>query len=90
MTKRILPALLLMIGTYSRSHSQEIYEIPSGKQTRWTSFENPTGAKGRGGTENKSAKGHAYDIVAPHSTTVMLDYKGAGIIGRIWLTVNER
>jgi hypothetical protein len=70
--------------------AQELFEIPAGKQTRWTSFENPTGSKGSGGKENDGAKGHAFDMVAAGTSKTMLDYKGAGIVERIWLTVNER
>src|ERR1043165_1352369 len=80
---------LLMILTVTAT-AQELFEIPTGKQTRWTSFENPTGAKGSGGKENDGAKGHAFDMIEPGGSRVMLDYKGAGIVERIWLTVNER
>ena len=43
-----------------------------------------------GGRENKTAKGHAFDMIDPKGSKIMLDYKGAGIVRRIWLTVNER
>lgn len=80
---------LLLICTV-RLTAQEIFEIPSDKQTRWSSFENPSAAKGAGGKENNGAKGHAFDMVEPGGSRIMLDYKGAGIVERIWLTVNER
>lgn len=80
---------LFLLSVYNLS-AQELYEIPSSKKTRWISFENSSGAKGSGGKENKGAKGHPADILQPGSRTTMMDYKGAGIVERIWLTVNER
>jgi hypothetical protein len=86
---RFLIAVIFLSSTFSIC-GQELYEIPSGKQTRWTSFENPAGTKGSGGKENEGAKGHAFDMVAAGASKTMVDYKGAGIVERIWLTVNER
>ncbi|HEY0654504.1 MAG TPA: glycoside hydrolase family 172 protein [Chryseosolibacter sp.] len=86
---RTFLVIALIIASVSSS-GQELFEIPTGKRTLWTSFENPTGAKGSGGKENDGAKGHAFDMVRPNSSKVMLDYNGAGIVERIWLTVNER
>ena len=88
--KNICYVFILLIGVCTGVNAQELYEVPAGKQTRWSSFENPNGNKGLGGKENKTAKGHAFDMVAAESSRVMLDYQGAGIIERIWLTVNER
>ena len=70
--------------------AQELYEVPTGKSTRWVSFENPDGGKGTGGRENKGAKGHAFHVIEPGVSATMLDFKGAGVIERIWLTVSER
>ncbi|HEY0655227.1 MAG TPA: DUF2961 domain-containing protein [Chryseosolibacter sp.] len=81
---------LVLAASVASVNAQELFEIPSGRQTRWTSFENPSGAKGAGGKENKGGKGHAFDMVEPGGSRVMVDYKGAGIVERIWLTVNER
>ena len=36
-------------------HAQ-IWKVPEGHETRWTSFENPTGAKGTAAQVNKGAK----------------------------------
>jgi hypothetical protein len=82
-------ATVFFLATIS-AHAQELYDVPDGKQTRWSTFENPTAGKGIGGKENKTAKGHAFDVLQPNSSKVLLDYKGAGILQRIWLTVNER
>jgi hypothetical protein len=59
-------------------------------QTRWASFENITAAKGKGGSENRGAKGHAFDSIAPGETKVLLDTQGAGEIRRMWFTVSSR
>jgi hypothetical protein len=73
-----------------KSVAQQLYEIPSSYQTRWASFENLTGATGKGGQENLGAKGHAFDVIEPNGKKMILDVKVAGIINRLWLTVNER
>ncbi len=59
-------------------------------QTRWVSFENPTGAPGRGGMENKGAKGHAFETVRPGASVTLADIRGSGIVRRLWMTVNRR
>lgn len=89
--KKIIPIIIVLVLalTYNLP-AQELYEIPASKKTRWISFENPSGAKGTGGKENRGAKGHPADILQPGGRITMMDYKGAGIIERIWLTVNER
>lgn len=68
----------------------ELYRIPDGAQTRWYSFENPTGAKGAAAPENRTAKGHAFDAVSAGQTVTLADIKGSGEIRRMWFTVNER
>lgn len=57
-------------------------------QTRWVSFENPTGEKGQGALRNKGAKGNPYEIVYPGKSKTLLDVKGAGTIHRIWMTID--
>ncbi len=70
--------------------SQELYRLPKKSETRWFSFENMKGEKGAGGQENKAAKGHAANRVLAGETVTLLQAKGAGIINRIWLTINDR
>jgi hypothetical protein len=70
--------------------AQELYTLPDDAETRWASFENNTAGKGRGGAENKTAKGRAFEFMAPGETKVMMDVTGSGIIQRIWLTVSDR
>ncbi|MCE9590281.1 MAG: DUF2961 domain-containing protein [Planctomycetes bacterium] len=68
----------------------DLYRHPAGVQTRWINFENPTGARGAGGRENRTAKGHAFDIVKPGASCTLLDVNGCGVIRRIWLTHDKR
>jgi len=84
----ILLALLCLL-TAAPADAQELYLMPPG-QTHWASPENPTGAKGAAGTENKGGKGHASDTIPPGGTQVLADITGSGIIDRIWLTIDKR
>lgn len=70
--------------------AQELYDVPADARTRWSSFENPGANPGSGGKENLGAKGHAFDVIPAHGKQTLLNVTGAGIIRRIWLTVNER
>ncbi|MBA4139516.1 MAG: DUF2961 domain-containing protein [Segetibacter sp.] len=70
--------------------AQELYKVPANIQTGWSSFENPTAGKGKGGWENKGAKGHASEHLKPGESKVLLNIQGAGIIERIWITIKDR
>src|SRR5699024_10674703 len=83
-------SVLFLISISLPMQAQELYTLPEGTVTRWTSFENPTGKKGAGGTENEGAKGHAFENVKAGDTITLLDMEGAGIIKRIWLTIIDR
>ncbi len=67
-----------------------LYQFDDRLSSRWISFENPEGKKGAGGWENKGAKGHAWEQILPGEKKVLMDLKGAGIIHRMWITVNNR
>lgn len=56
----------------------------------WTNPENPTGAKGEGGRENRGGKGHAFKTVQAGGGLTLPDIKGAGVIDRMWMTIDER
>ncbi|HEX8381920.1 MAG TPA: glycoside hydrolase family 172 protein [Sphingomonas sp.] len=62
---------------------------PSGRPA-WTSPENPTGAKGAGGRENRGGKGHAFETIAAGASHVLADIRDAGIIDRMWMTIDDR
>lgn len=82
--------LILFLFISSSVCAQELYTVPPNTKTRWSSFENPGGLKGQGGKENKGAKGHPADVINPGQSKVLMDVKGAGVIRRIWMTLNER
>lgn len=69
---------------------EELYRYRAGEETRWISPENPTGAKGAGGAENRGAKGHAFETIPVGGTHVLADLRGAGTIDRIWMTIEDR
>ena len=72
------------------SGAQQLFEVPEDADTRWISFENPTGKKGAGATENKGAKGNASQWIKAGDSIVLVDYTGAGVINRIWMTIIDR
>lgn len=87
---RLLYSLLLLSVFSGTAKAQELYDLPSGAETQWISLENITGAKGKGGMENKGAKGHASEWIKAGESKVMMDYDGAGVINRIWMTIIEK
>ena len=68
----------------------DLYRYQSAEQTRWVSPENPTGAKGAGGIENKGAKGHAFETIPIGASHVLADVAGPGVIDRMWMTIEDR
>lgn len=66
-----------------------LYKFKS-SEPRWINFENPKGEKGKGGTENNGAKGHAWEHFDIDERKVLCDFKGCGIIRRIWITMCDR
>jgi hypothetical protein len=80
-------ALLLLAAA---AQDASLYRFPQGQETRWISPENPTGAKGAGARENKGAKGHAFDTIPVGGRHLLADIRGAGVIDRMWLTIEDR
>jgi hypothetical protein len=70
--------------------SSDLYRYRANERTHWVSPENPTGAKGAGARENKGAKGHAFETIAVGRSHVIADIEGAGIIDRMWMTIEDR
>jgi hypothetical protein len=86
-----LAVAALALGTAAMAQEQDgLYRYRSGEETRWISPENPTGAKGAGALENRGAKGHAFDTIDVGRSHVIADIKGAGIIDRMWMTIEDR
>ena len=81
---------LLPTSAWAQSPSTNIFQFDPDSAPRWSSFENPTAAKGRAAMENNGAKGHPSDDLEPGETKTLLDVKGAGIINRIWVTIIDR
>jgi len=68
----------------------ELYLMPKDAQSRWSSFENLKAEKGKGGRENKRAKGHAFHLVKAGETITLMEAPGAGVVHRMWCTLGER
>ena len=85
----ILLVVLVAACTTTETRRQEIY-MKQASESAWTSFENPTGGKGIAGQENKGAKGHPSDCLPAGESCDLTNVQGAGIIHRIWMTMNDR
>lgn len=82
----LLFGLLAMGGPVA---AQDLYQYQPA-QPRWASPENPEGAKGQGGRENRGAKGHPFDTIRAGQSLTLADIKGAGTIRRMWITISDR
>lgn len=88
-----LSALLLAIAACNQPQppaKNNLFTYDEGAETRWSSPENPTAAKGKGATANHGAKGHPYDSINAGATHTLLDVQGQGVINRIWITIDDR
>lgn len=54
--------------------------------SRAASFENPTGARGAGGTAHGGRKGSPSRVLAPGETVVLADSPGPGTLRHVWMT----
>lgn len=86
---KLLFIAFLFTATGVLAQNTEIFRFPEGKTTRWTSFENPTAEKGKGGIVGKGAKGYPYHVLKAGESVTLLDIKGSGIINRIWMTADD-
>ena len=73
-----------------RAVGQDLYTMPSGQQSRLSSFENLNGLPGAGGQTNHSAKGNAFEPLEAGETKTLLQTNSAGVVQRIWLTLRDR
>jgi len=73
-----------------RLSAQELYSAPKGARSKVSSFENLNGVKGNGGKTNHTGKGNAFESLAAGETKSLLVTHSAGIIQRIWITLNDR
>jgi hypothetical protein len=89
--RRILACLALLLATPALAQEgAPLYQYQDDGEPRWASPENPEARKGAGGHENKGAKGHPFETIAPGQSLVLADIAGAGIIDRMWLTIFSR
>ena len=83
--------LLFLMTLFQYGWSQKIYQMPQGvKQSSISTFENINGLKNNGGKTNQTAKGNAFEDLKAGQSKVLLDLKGAGVIQRMWFTVQDR
>jgi hypothetical protein len=81
---------ILFILSNLMAFGQDWYKMPEGIDTRWASFENPQAGTGKGGSENKKAKGHPSEMFAPGETKTLLNATGTGVVQRMWITISDR
>ena len=75
------------------TRTQDLYRLPGRPgevQSRASTAENPNGGKGQGGRSNAGAKGNAAISLKAGESKELLNVGGAGMVTRIWLTVNDR
>jgi hypothetical protein len=87
---RLLLALLPLACASPAFAQEDLYRYRAGEEPRWISPENPSGAKGAGGRENRGAKGHAFETIPVGASHVLADIRGAGTIDRMWMTIEDR
>ena len=86
----MLLASLTAVPAAAGDDRTDLSRYAPAERTVWFSPENRSGRRGAGGTENKGAKGHAWDNIEPGSTYVLADVQGAGTVDRIWMTIDDR
>ncbi len=83
--------LLLSVFLAEGSFAQELYTLPKNfNSSAISSFENINGVKGAGGKSNHSAKGNAFEGLKSGQSKTLLEIEGAGIIERMWFTLQNR
>lgn len=91
MIKKSFVVMLINLCLLSlSSFGQELYKKTTNTNTRWASFENLNAEKGLGGKENQQAKGHPAQNIEVGEKVTLMQVSGAGIINRIWMTINKR
>ncbi len=71
--------------------AQSLFTLPDGVETRWASFENPTGEKGKGAQTNGGRKGRAWLPVKAGEQVTLAEVRGSsGTVRRIWATISDR
>ncbi len=93
MRKYSSPLLVFLLSCcavhVSAQYNSPLYHFQKGADARWSSPENPNGARGNGGKENNGAKGRPYLTMHPGNVLELLNIKGQGLIQRIWITITH-
>lgn len=88
---RALVLLAALAAVAPSAAAQALYEMQAGVETRWSSGENPTGAKGAGGTANGGRKGAPTIAIPAGESRVLAEATGtSGTVRRIWMTFPDR
>lgn len=70
---------------------ESIFKMPKGKvESRWFTFENVNGEKGKGGMSGHGRKGSAAADIKAGETLVLAHVTGSGTVRRMWATLGER
>jgi len=85
----IISIILILTFNSQGADLMQLFKFDDNAITRWASFENINAEKGQGGKTNKGAKGYPYHVMQPGESVTLLDVKGAGVINRIWMTLDE-
>jgi hypothetical protein len=64
-----------------------VARIDTTLDSRAITFENPTGARGAGGTANEGRKGAPSRLLEPGERVVLADIDGPGVVRHIWMTI---
>jgi hypothetical protein len=84
-------AVVIGMGAAAPAAAQALHELPEGIETRWASPENPTGARGAGGSANAGRKGAAFfALEAGKQRTLAEVTNTSGTVRRIWMTLRDR
>lgn len=71
--------------------TDHLYTMQHGIESRWATYENPTGEKGMGGRARGGRKGSAWFTLENGDEAVLADVQGrSGILRRMWMTINIR
>ncbi len=87
--KCLLLISTLLLATAAPAQAAPLFEMPPNTQSRWASFENPLGEKGKGGMSNKGAKGAAFEPVKAGESKTLMQAEGPGTLRRMWFTLRE-
>ncbi|MDQ4120257.1 MAG: DUF2961 domain-containing protein [Acidobacteriota bacterium] len=83
--------LIFLLSATLLASAQSLYEMPTGIEPRWASPENPTGARGAGGTANGGRKGAPTIAIKAGESKVLAEAKNtSGTVRRIWMTFWDR